>query len=57
MFFDGLAMFDNVKEFKEIGELMAEVLDSLVNDPHGNEGIERSVRDRVKALTERFPIY
>jgi glycine hydroxymethyltransferase len=46
-----------VKEFKEIGELMAEVLDSLVNDPHGNEGIERSVRDRVKALTERFPIY
>lgn len=46
-----------VKEFKEIGELMAEVLDSLVNDPHGNEGIERSVRERVKALTERFPIY
>ena len=36
---------------------MAEILDSLVNNPDGNEEIERSVRERVKALTERFPIY
>ena len=46
-----------VKEFKEIGELMAEILDSLVYNPDGNEAIERSVRERVKVLTERFPIY
>ena len=46
-----------VKEFKEIGELMAEILDSLVYNPDGNEAIERSVRERVKVLTEKFPIY
>ena len=46
-----------VKEFREIGELMAEILDSLVYNPDGNEAIERSVRERVKVLTEKFPIY
>lgn len=46
-----------VKEFKEIGELMAEILDSLVYNPDGNEAVERSVRERVKVLTEKFPIY
>ena len=36
---------------------MAEILDSLVYNPDGNEAIERSVRERVKVLTEKFPIY
>lgn len=44
-------------EFREIGLLMAEVLDALAEDPKGNAEIEASVRERVKALTARFPIY
>jgi len=46
-----------VKEFKEIGELMVEILDSLVVHPDGNEALEDSVRERVKSLTGKFPIY
>jgi len=46
-----------VKEFKEIGELMVEILDSLVVHPDGNETLEDSVRERVKSLTAKFPIY
>ena len=44
-------------EFKLIGELMAEVLDALAENPKGNPEVEASVRDRVKALTAKFPIY
>ncbi|GLQ23275.1 serine hydroxymethyltransferase [Algimonas ampicilliniresistens] len=44
-------------EFREIGLLMAEVLDALVDSPKGNPEVEASVRERVKALTARFPIY
>lgn len=44
-------------EFKLIGELMAEVLDALAENPKGNPEVEASVRQRVKALTARFPIY
>jgi len=45
------------EEFKLIGELMAEVLDSLAENPKGNPEVEASVRERVKALTAKFPIY
>ena len=44
-------------EFREIGMLMAEVLDALAENPKGNDEVEASVRERVKALTARFPIY
>ncbi|MEP6341904.1 MAG: serine hydroxymethyltransferase [Maricaulaceae bacterium] len=44
-------------EFREVGQLMVEILDALVESPKGNADIEVSVRDRVKALTARFPIY
>ncbi|MGB3457656.1 MAG: serine hydroxymethyltransferase [Litorimonas sp.] len=44
-------------EFREVGQLMAEVLDALVESPKGNPDVEASVRERVKALTARFPIY
>ncbi len=44
-------------EFREIGQLMAEVLDALAENPDGNPEIEASVRERVIALTSRFPIY
>ena len=44
-------------EFREIGQLMVEVLDALAENPDGNPEIEASVKDRVIALTSRFPIY
>ena len=44
-------------EFREIGLLMAEVLDALAENPNGNPDVEESVKQRVKALTARFPIY
>ena len=46
-----------VAEFREIGELMAEVLDALAENPKGNPEVEESVKQRVKALTAKFPIY
>ena len=45
------------EEFKLIGELMAEVLDALAENPEGNAEVEESVKQRVKDLTARFPIY
>ncbi len=46
-------------EFIEIGRLIVEVLDGLmeVNSDEGNERVESAVRERVKALTNAFPIY
>ena len=46
-------------EFREIGDLIAEVLDGLkeANSDEGNAGVEAAVRDKVRALTRRFPMY
>jgi glycine hydroxymethyltransferase len=45
-------------EFREVGALITEVLDGLAkNGEQGNGKVESSVRKRVKALTDRFPIY
>src|SRR5262245_4379970 len=46
-------------EFREIGRLIVEVLDGLreANSDEGNAAVEAKVRDKVKALTDRFPIY
>lgn len=44
-------------EFKLIGELMAEVLDALADNPKGNDEVEASVRERVAVLTKAFPLY
>ena len=44
-------------EFREIGQMMAEVLDALVESPEGDDAVEASVRERVRELTGRFPIY
>jgi glycine hydroxymethyltransferase len=46
-------------EFREIGKLIVEVLDGLreANSDEGNAVVEAAVRDKVKALTTRFPIY
>ncbi len=45
-------------EFREVGDLITEVLDGLAK--HGEEGngaVEKAVKDKVIALTGRFPIY
>ncbi|MCP1198460.1 serine hydroxymethyltransferase [Notoacmeibacter sp. MSK16QG-6] len=47
------------EEFREVGNLIAEVLDGLskANDPDGNARVEAAVKEKVEALTARFPIY
>jgi len=45
-------------EFRQIGEMIAEVLDGISGSNDGvNEAVEAAVRARVKALCARFPIY
>jgi glycine hydroxymethyltransferase len=48
-----------IAEFKRIGELIAETLDGLskANSEEGNAAVEAAVREKVKDLTARFPIY
>jgi glycine hydroxymethyltransferase len=47
-----------IAEFQEIGRLIIEVLDGVVeNGIDGNDAVEVSVRRRVEELTDRFPIY
>ncbi|HEY4192316.1 MAG TPA: serine hydroxymethyltransferase [Mesorhizobium sp.] len=46
-------------EFREIGKLIAEVLDGLkaANSDEGNASVEAAVKQKVVALTDRFPLY
>ncbi len=46
-------------EFREIGKLIAEVLDGLktANSDEGNEAVEAAVKDRIVKLCDRFPLY
>jgi glycine hydroxymethyltransferase len=46
-------------EFREIGQLIAEVLDGLkaANSDEGNAAVEAAVKAKVHTLTERFPLY
>jgi glycine hydroxymethyltransferase len=46
-------------EFREIGKLIAEVLDGLkvANSDEGNAAVEAAVKAKVMALTGRFPLY
>ncbi len=45
-------------EFREVGTMIAEVLDGLArSNDGGNNAAERAVRERVQALCARFPIY
>ena len=46
------------EEFKTVGDLIVETLDGLAkNGEAGNAQMEATVRDKVTALTRRFPIY
>ncbi|MEO6013376.1 MAG: serine hydroxymethyltransferase [Devosia sp.] len=46
-------------EFRLIGQYIVEVLDGMreANSDEGNALVEAAVRDKVRALTARFPIY
>ncbi|HUK07750.1 MAG TPA: serine hydroxymethyltransferase [Stellaceae bacterium] len=44
-------------EFRQVGELIAEVLDGLQANEAGNAAVEAAVRQKVAALCARFPIY
>ena len=45
-------------EMMQVGELITEVLDGLVaNGPEGNGDVEARVRERVRLLCKRYPVY
>ncbi len=46
-------------EFREVGKLIAEVLDGLkaANSDEGNAAVEAAVKQKVVNITDRFPIY
>ena len=49
-----------VKEFEEIGQLIGDVLDGLSKNPDdvtANATVEAATKLKVRALTDRFPIY
>ena len=46
-----------VAEFEQVGRLIARVLDGLAANPDDNGAVEGAVREEVRALCARFPIY
>ncbi|GGD14680.1 serine hydroxymethyltransferase [Aureimonas glaciei] len=47
------------EEFREVGKLIVEVLDGLkaANSDEGNAAVEAQVKEKILAMTARFPIY
>ena len=47
-----------IEEFRKVGELIVRVLDGLAaNGEAGNAALEKSVREEIRMLCARFPIY
>ena len=47
-----------IAEFRQVGEMIVEVLDVLSQKAVDEDSlVENAVRDKVKALISRFPIY
>ncbi|MDB5632186.1 MAG: glyA, partial [Tardiphaga sp.] len=47
-----------IAEFKQVGEMISEVLNAVAQGTDGTAPlVEAAVKERVKALTDRFPIY
>jgi glycine hydroxymethyltransferase len=44
-------------EFRQVGEMIAEVLDGLAANGENNGAVEAAVRRKVATLCARFPIY
>ncbi len=45
------------KEFRQVGELIVRVLDGLAANRADNSAVETQVREEVRQLCKRFPIY
>ena len=45
------------EEFKQIGHLIGDVLDTLVQSTEGDESVEQVTREKVRALCASHPIY
>ena len=47
-----------IAEFQEVGNMITEIVDGLAaNGEEGNGAVEEAVKQKVIALTDRFPIY
>ncbi|MCB1502502.1 MAG: serine hydroxymethyltransferase, partial [Bauldia sp.] len=47
-----------IAEFRQVGQLIAEVLDAVAQSPDGEAPlVEAAVKQKVHDLTRRFPIY
>jgi len=46
-----------VAEFKQVGELIGDVLDGLAANPADNSAAEKKAKEEVLKLCQRFPIY
>src|ERR1700716_3408510 len=47
-----------IAEFKQVGMLISEVLNAIAQSQDGSAPmVEAAIKERVKALTDRFPIY
>lgn len=46
-----------VAEFEQVGDFILEILDGLQKNPEDNSTAEASVREKVIALCNKFPIY
>ncbi|HVI89172.1 MAG TPA: serine hydroxymethyltransferase [Dongiaceae bacterium] len=44
-------------EFKQVGQMIIRVLDGLAANPSDNSAVEKAVREEVRTLCKRFPIY
>jgi len=47
----------NNQDFMKVGDLIAETLDGLQNNPENNDKSEENVRAQVKELCDKYPIY
>src|SRR5476651_1513795 len=47
-----------IAEFRTVGEMISEVLNAIAQSPDGKASmVEAAIKERVKTLTDRFPIY
>lgn len=44
-------------EFRQVGKMIVEVLDGLAANGDANSDVENAIRERVKELCNRFPVY
>lgn len=44
-------------EFRQVGKMIVEVLDGLAANGDANSDVETAIRERVKELCNRFPVY